>query len=565
MTIPRLELSAYLLIVPKIAVLPPTFVNISNLSLSEKIKLADNNWNKPKRIDALLGAELFFELLGTNKIKIKDSQLILIETFFGHVVSGVANNLNSNLEKINDSCFLLVETENLDKALTSFWENEDVNETKTPVSSELNYCNELFENSFYRKTNGKYVVQMPFRKDISENNIPLGDSKQIAEKRLNQLWKRLSSNPAMKELYVSFLKEYELLNHMERIADNSDFDDSYGYFLPHHGVLKPDSKTTKLRVVFDASAKTANDCSLNDLLCKGGVIQDELFSIMLRFRKHIYAFTADIEKMFRQIEILPSQTKFLKILWKNHESKPTESYRLKTVTYGTACAPYLAQKTLQQLAKDEEKDFPLASKVVLEEFYMDDCLTVTSILNECIKLQQDLTELLKRGGMKLHKWCTNFDSQDTELGDFSFDRDNVTKRDVSSQIARLYDPLGLLGPVFSKAKIFMQRLWLHKLDWNEKLPSPIAQEWTLFIKTLHSIETIQVPRYVLKETFSALILHGFADASEKAFGAVIYLQTVADPDESISQLLRSKSRVAPIKTMTIPDWNCLHVYSFQNL
>ncbi|XP_071044156.1 uncharacterized protein [Parasteatoda tepidariorum] len=274
-----------------------------------------------------------------------------------------------------------------------------------------------------------------------------------------------------------------------------------------NGVLKPDSKTTKLRVVFDASAKTTNGCSLNDLLCKGGVIQDELFSIMLRFRKHIYAFTADIEKMFRQIEILPSQTKFLKILWKNHESKPTKSYRLKTVTYGTACAPYLAQKILQQLAKNEEKDFPLASKVVMEEFYMDECLTGTSNLNECIKLQQDLTELVKRGGMKLHKWCTSFDSQDTELGDFSFDRDSnatvktlgmlwnnkrdtflykvavteksdVTKRDVLSQIARLYDPLGLLGSVISKAKIFMQRLWLHKLDRNEELPSPIAQEWT---------------------------------------------------------------------------------------
>nr|XP_015921931.2 uncharacterized protein LOC107450610 [Parasteatoda tepidariorum] len=218
---------------------------------------------------------------------------------------------------------------------------------------------------------------MPFKKDISEN-IPLGDSKQIAEKRLNQLWKRLSSNPAMRELYVSLLKEYELLNHMERIEDNSDFDDSYEYFLPHYGVLKPDNKTTKLRVVLDASSKTTNSCSLNNFLCKGGVIQDEVFSIMLRFRKHIYAFTADIEKIFRQIEILPSQTKFLKILWKNHESKPTESYRLKTVTYGTACASYLAQKTLQQLAKAEEKDFPLALKAVIKEFYMDDCLTGTS-------------------------------------------------------------------------------------------------------------------------------------------------------------------------------------------
>ncbi|XP_035231549.1 uncharacterized protein LOC118203376 [Stegodyphus dumicola] len=98
----------------------------------------------------------------------------------------------------------------------------------------------------------------------------------------------------------------------------------------------------------------------------------------------------------------------------------------------------------------------------------------------------------------------------------------------------------------------MQALWLLKLDWAEQLPPPLANEWNVLIKTLQSIENIQVPRCILKETFSMLILQGFADASEKAFGAVIYLQSITSPGEYCSKLLCSKSRVAPIKTMTIP-------------
>ncbi|GBM40967.1 hypothetical protein AVEN_250296-1 [Araneus ventricosus] len=148
-----------------------------------------------------------------------------------------------------------------------------------------------------------------------------------------------------------------------------------GYFLPHQGVLRPSSITTKFRVVFDASAKTTNGFSLNDLLCAGGVLQDDLFSILIRFRKHQYAFTEDISEMFRQIEINPSQRKYLKILWKERPEENIKVFALKAVTYGTTSAPFLATRTLQELAKDERENFPIASKVLLEDFYMDDCLS----------------------------------------------------------------------------------------------------------------------------------------------------------------------------------------------
>ncbi|GFW26216.1 DUF1758 domain-containing protein [Trichonephila clavipes] len=176
-----------------------------------------------------------------------------------------------------------------------------------------------------------------------------------------------------------------------------------------------------LRVVFNASAKTSSGLSLNDLLCKGGVIQEDLFSILIRFRKYAYAFPADIRHMFRTIEVNPSQTKLKKILWKNSTIAPTKVYELKTVTYGTASTPYLATRVLQQLALDEEKDFPLASEVLLQDFYIDDCLSGASELSEFEKLKSELMQLLQRGGMTLHKWCSN-KAPSTELREFSLDR-----------------------------------------------------------------------------------------------------------------------------------------------
>ncbi|GFW10389.1 uncharacterized protein TNCV_5097401 [Trichonephila clavipes] len=107
--------------------------------------------------------------------------------------------------------------------------------------------------------------------------------------------------------------------------------------------------------------------------------------------------------MFRMIEVNPLQTKLQKILWKNSKIAPTKVYELKTVTYGTMTAPYLATRVLQQLAQDEEKDLPLASGVLLQDFYMDDCLSGASELSEFENLKSDLTQLLQRGGMSLHK------------------------------------------------------------------------------------------------------------------------------------------------------------------
>ncbi|GFT75661.1 integrase catalytic domain-containing protein [Trichonephila clavipes] len=181
--------------------------------------------------------------------------------------------------------------------------------------------------------------------------------------------------------------------------------------------------------------------------------------------------------------------------------------------------------------------------------------------------------------MSLHKWCfshstNNFpdlhfeqsceesitktlgvlwnSSSDTFCFKVSPSTNHIfTKRDVLSQIARIFDPLGLLGPVISKAKFFSHQLWLFKLEWHEKLPVLVAAEWASFVQSLPVSERLKIPRFVFSGNLESIILYGFSDTWEKGFGAVTYVSVIKNNGDRHSQLLCSKSRVAHLKTLTI--------------
>ncbi|GFU01353.1 uncharacterized protein TNCV_3538571 [Trichonephila clavipes] len=129
---------------------------------------------------------------------------------------------------------------------------------------------------------------------------------------------------------------------------------------------------------------------------------------------------------------------------------------------------------------------------------------------------------------------------------------SYTKRDVSSTIAKIFDPVGLIAPVISKAKIFLQRLWRSKLEWNDLLPAEEYREWQQFLVSLENINNIEIPRRILVAFPEVIEIHGFADASERCYGAAVYCKSKNLKSETLVRLITSKSRVAPIKSLTIP-------------
>ncbi|XP_012282941.1 uncharacterized protein LOC105701086 [Orussus abietinus] len=169
------------------------------------------------------------------------------------------------------------------------------------------------------------------------------------------------------------MEEYQALQHMESV-DATRSSDINSYYMPHHGVIRESSVTKKLRVVFNASQKTAADTSLNECLHTGPALQQDLNSVVMKWRNHQFVCNADIEKMYRQIRIHPEDADLQRIVWRASPSDPMTCYRLTTVMYGTAAAPYLAIRTLQQLAEAEQARFPLGAEALRNDFYVDDAL-----------------------------------------------------------------------------------------------------------------------------------------------------------------------------------------------
>ena len=347
------------------------------------------------------------------------------------------------------------------------------------------------------------------------------------------------------------MSEYLKLGHMSPLNDyDLSLDNSDIFYLPHHAVFKDSSLTTKLRVVFDASAKTTNNLSLNDTLMVGPTIQQDLFSIMVRFRTHRYVLIADIEKMYRQIMVNPKDSNLQRIVWRDAPHKELRHYALRTVTYGTASASFLATRCLAQIAYENKSDYPIASRAIANDFYVDDLITGSDDPNVLAEMKCEIVKLLSRYGFTLHKWFSNQHkimtlraqvSHDFSKGQnvrtlgiqWNVDKDNFlytvrgndnstvfNKRSVLSVIAGIYDPLGLIAPITFCCKHFVQQLWLAGTDWDEPLSGSLANQWLELYAQLVSDTHFEITRSVKSSNSYPVIslqLHGFAGASAKGY------------------------------------------------
>ncbi|XP_018407518.1 PREDICTED: uncharacterized protein LOC108783447 [Cyphomyrmex costatus] len=287
----------------------------------------------------------------------------------------------------------LITTQELDNKIEKFWKLEEIGIRNTR-NKEDELCEEHFQKTYRRDEQGRFQVELPKKQEVI-----LGDSFERALKRLRSTERRFKQ-PDLKQEYVNFMKDYEASGHMS-LCEGKFME---RYYIPHQPVIRETSITTKLRVVFDASAKTSSGASLNDKLLVGPNLQNDIFEILLRFRCHQYVLTADIAQMFRQIKMVEEDRAFQCILWRSDEEQPVKVYTLYTVTYGTACAPFLAMRCLRELANQWSPDNPKAAEILKDDFYMDDLISGTKTEQEAIALQRELSMILHSAQFHLRKW-----------------------------------------------------------------------------------------------------------------------------------------------------------------
>ncbi|XP_049884830.1 uncharacterized protein LOC126379907 isoform X2 [Pectinophora gossypiella] len=572
------------LVLPEItATLPRRPINMKQFSFPSNISLADPSFNVPSKVDMLIGADLFWDLIGPRQQSLGANLPTLRESKLGWFLAGhIRDKQTSNLQVDNSNTSIQCNfsaLESLHTKLSRFWELEELPTSQKASEAGVdagNPCETHFMTHTTRLEDGRFSVRLP----LVTTPDCLGDSYSVAKKRFLNLEKRFERHAQLKSMYSDFMKEYEDLGHM---SESSLFKPPVSYFIPHHAVMREKSESTKLRVVYDASCRTSSGFSINDLQMIGPNIQDSLFNILVRFREYNYVMTGDIEKMYRQVQVDDCDRDLQLILWRSDPSSPLKTYRLNTVTYGFASASYLSTRCIWQLG--EESYDPLIKTILQNDFYVDDLITGAQTEQELLYIQDSVVRALSSGCFNLRKFRSNsrgvlqntlasshdnltlsqtYDTlglnwnPDTDTLQFPMSvqgrESNVTtKRSILSQTFQIFDPLGLLSLCTIKPKILMQRLWASKIEWDSVVPSDIQRSWKRFIDNLSFISHITIPRNVIRDLPVSVELHAFSDASQAAYGACIYVKSIDQAGNTSILLYCAKARVAPSKAaLTIP-------------
>ncbi|XP_033212150.1 uncharacterized protein LOC117169753 [Belonocnema kinseyi] len=372
------------LVVSKIrSEVPKLQFNAKSLKIPLHINLADPQFDKPGTIDIFLGNAVFWSLICVGQIKLNNEGLILQKTRLGWMLAGPMPDSPSKLVSCN-----AISKINIESQLRQFWELEEFNLDKRVTSVDEGFCEEFFVKTLKRDNEGRFIVTIPLKR----NPQCLGDSREIAKRRLLNLESRLGKQTELREDYSRFIREYIDLKHMKKV--DNEIEPITSYYFPHHCIVRPQRESTKIRVVFNGSAESSSGVSLYDLQIVGPNIQSDIFSIILRFRKHKFVIGGDIEKMYRQVQITPEQHSLQRILWRFDVDKPIDTYELTTVTYGTAAASFLAIRCVNELAHECEKTDPEIAKIIRQDFYVDDLLTGADSIKETASLAKRLKKIL---------------------------------------------------------------------------------------------------------------------------------------------------------------------------
>ena len=570
-------------VIPRITNQVPTSkIDISQLRHIQNLKLADPTFNIPGKIDVLLGADVLEDVMMEQKLK--DGGLSIRDSLFGWVVSGPVRQVRG--DSISTHHATISGNHDQDQLLARFWELKKVPDMRH-LSFEEKHCEQHFDATTTRKDDGRFIVEMPFKEDCSL----LGHSKASAMRRFLNLEKKLIQNPTLHENYSTFIKEFIDLGHLEKVPQE-ELDNPRHFYLPHHCVTKDSSSTTKLRVVFDASSKTTSGVSLNDCLSVGPKIQDDIFQILTRFRFFKVAMSADVAKMYRQVELCYKDKDLHRLLWRFKPTDPIDTYRMTRVTYGVASSSYHSIRCLTECANIESTPEPVR-EAIKRDFYVDDLLTGASSEKEAEQLQDGLISTLKKAQFELRKWTSNIPeltlrlppefreaNEDLKFLDEAhtiktlgivwspssdtftftvahlssdFGKKAITKRQVLSDIAKIFDPMGWLSPITLELKHLMQRVWQCQITWDEQLPTELTAAYMDWRTKLEALKGIRIQRFCLSmEQRDKVTLHAFCDASEKGYAACVYVVAEDSMGSKTSKLLTAKAQVAPLKVQSIP-------------
>ena len=605
----RIEIIAYTS--PVICTPLPKLVDVCQYEHLHGLELADNDPEEQSPIDILIGSDCYWTIV-TGQTIIGDQGPVAIDSKLGWLLSGP---LDCHNRAVSTHSYMIVHgnliespmEENDDplaSTLRHFWDVESLG-----IIEEKSDSHSLTFLPMITFSDNQYKVGLPWKE--SHPDVP--DHYNVCLNRLRLLHRRLLKDPELLQEYNCTIREQLSQGIIELVPQ--DCSQSRFHYLPHHGVIRQDKQTTKLRIVYNGSARSkADGASLNDCLETGPNLIPKLFDILIKFRWHLVTVTADIEKAFLMIGILPGDRDMLRFLWvkdpTNVESDVLQ-LRFTRLVFGLRPSPAILGTVISHHLDRYQSDQPELIQFIKDSFYVDDLICGGDTVEEAFNIYQVAKEALAAGGFHLRKWNSNsqelrnkmlpesdlsnqvvsdsnqaeqiahlIDCSNTRMDDQPQDKllgisynschDEFTfcfsdlmnqlqkypasRRSLLRVTASVFDPLGLLSPFVIRLKILFQVLCCRGVEWDSPLEGKHLKQWNSLTAEFNILNQVRVPRcYFCKESKPVIReIHGYSDASEQAYAAVLYLRTIGCDGTVITRLIASKTRVAPVKRQSIP-------------
>jgi len=542
-------------------------------------------------IDILVGSDYFWNIVGGERI-VLPSGLLLLSSKLGYLLTGrfMDPNCDAHLSSQLSACFVMTQMNQSVSELNLF-SSADIAVNKCPNLSDLwrldtiGICepahiddNDRALEQFNKtiKFDGeRYQIAWPWKDCQSE----LPDNYDVALERMKSLSRRLQSNRNLLQQYNDILQSQLEQGIVERVLEADVDNDFTKHYLPHHPVVKPSRNTTKVRIVYDASAKSRKNVKcLNDCLYRGPITLPDLCGVLLRLRTYLIVILADVEKAFLQIGIQRQERDVTRFLWFRNSNQPEkvegnlDIYRFCRVPFGIVSSPFLLEGTLKFHLQCEGTP---VSKKISDNLYVDNVSIGAESVEESYQIYKEARNIFKKASMNLREWTSNskeflchlpedhratgttvklfgllwnrIDDYIQIVGiDFIKQGFIVTKREVLRCVARIYDPLGFITPITFHGKVFLQNLWKYELTWDEQLSETLCQEFYGILEILQHLPAIKIPRFIgTSECQPVYDLLVFCDASIRSYATVIYLR-VTTHLSTYSNLVFSKMRLAPV-------------------
>ncbi|XP_071132834.1 uncharacterized protein [Mytilus edulis] len=525
-------------------------------------------------ISLLIGADFYWEII-EDKV-VRGNGPIAVKSKLGYLLSGPLHSEKSKHSTTSSIFNVLISRKTEEHDLEAFWKLEAIGIESPEVHEKENDYIRNYQVSSIEFRDHKYYAKLPWKTDHDE--LPLNYA--VTKKRTESVIRRLRQEPNMLKKYSDIITDQENRGFIERVYETEPIPNKIHY-IPHHPVKK-DSSTTPIRIVYDCSCRISpNHPSLNDCLMNTPPILNDLTKILIRFRLNRYAITTDIEKAFLHVGLHEDDRDVTRFLWLSNPSDPDShliEYRFKAVLFGATCSPFILNATL---LKHLQQTNNTTRKLLERDLYVDNILSSLNTEDDAIVYFKEARKLMNKAGFNLRSWTSNSEKvrtlaatenvldtdEETKILGMRWNSvtdelfypkreilnssEIVTKREILKHSSRIYDPLGLLSPVTIRNKILLQDIWKRGFDWDQKVDEDIRISWMDLAKDVEQVTHEVFNRYLFSKTScnsTGNNLHVFVDASTKAYGAVAYLCNGSD-----STLVMAKTRVAPLKELTLPQ------------